>query len=799
MTRRAAWTAAAWLWLAAAAMAPASLAPTAFPSDTAARAAWVAGADTPGARAEPNGVRLYCPFQNGRDRFYWDCEVRLDLSEESSLQLTLSAIDPDSVRALSIYLKSGNGWYHWSRPVRGSGRQTLTLVKSEFSIEGAPAGWDRIEAVRVSPWRARPKAAAFVIHGLTARRDSLVLVQGTASLPNDAERALARRTAQRVGQWLGDAGIPYGALDDEAVMAGGLRTAKVAILCYTSTPPPRELEALRTFLAGGGKLLVLYSASAPLAEMMGFRLGRYESTHDTGRWAALRFSDPDRLGLPERVYDQAWSRIPAAPERSGTRVYAVWEDAAGRVSADAACLAGPHGYWFTHLPRGEDDDGKRRMLLALVGAHDPNAWRAAARHRLTGAGRIGPFDDLPAALAGIPRSASGPRRTQSANALRPVRNLHQAAATAFAGGNYRLALDKADALHDALRTAYGLAHAPRRGETRAVWDHDALGWFPGDWPRSCAVLADAGMTAIFPNLMWAGKAHYPSRIVPASQSLKRYGDQARQCVDAARARGIEVHAWVVCWNLENAPAPFLDRMRRENRLQQSASGREKPWLCPHQPANIEYMAGAIRELASAYPLHGIHLDYIRLPDSDHCFCPKSRRAFEEHLGYAAPSWPHAVREGGALATAWTQWRAAQMTAFVQNIRQSLRNDQPRIQLSAAVFQQYPSCRDSIGQDWGAWLRDGLVDFVCPMSYTEDLGNFRAALDGYLALPGARGRILPGIGVTTSESRLRPDQVLDQIEAARAADAPGFILFGLNQTLLRGTLPVLRLGATSSSP
>lgn len=774
----------------------ANLLPTRFPTDAAARAAWVAGKGAPEARAEHHGVRLYSPFQNGNDRFYWDCPVRLNLRDASSLRLTLTAHDPTSTRTLSLYFKSGDGWYHWSRPIRGTGRQTVTLVKSDMSIEGTPAGWDRIESVRVSPWAATARASAFVIHELTTRRDTILLVQGTVSLPNEAERTLSRRTAGRVSEWLNDQGVAHGVLDDEGVIAGSLASAKVAILCYNSNPPQAELDALRRFVNRGGTLLVFYSASAPLATMMGFRLGRFESPEDPGRWSAMRFTDTGGLGLPPRVFDQAWSRIPVTPAHRDARVIAVWEDAAGRVTQDAVCLAGPHGYWFTHLPRSEDDAGKRRMLLALVGSHEPNAWRDAARHRLASAGRIGPYEDLPTALKAIPARASGSRRNAAKTTLEPIPGLHRAAAASFAAGRHRESIRQSDALRKTLETAYGQVHVPQPAERRAVWDHDALGWYPGDWNRSCATLAEAGLTAVFPNLMWAGKAHYPSRHVPGSGSLKRYGDQARQCTEAARRHGLEVHAWVVCWNLENAPRVFTDRMRREKRLQQSASGQEKVWLCPHHPDNRTYMADAIRELAAAYPVQGIHLDYIRLPGADHCFCPLSRKAFEAHMGHAVPSWPHAVRGEGALATAWMRWRAERMTAFVQRIRSSLNAIRPGIQLSAAVYRQYPSCRDSIGQDWGQWVRQGLVDFVCPMNYTEDLANFRAEVGGYQNLPGARGRILPGIGVTAGESRLSPDQVLDQITAARTAGTPGFILFDLNHTLRRDTLPVLRLGATA---
>ena len=91
---------------------------------------------------------------------------------------------------------------------------------------------------------------------------------------------------------------------------------------------------------------------------------------------------------------------------------------------------------------------------------------------------------------------------------------------------------------------------------------------------------------------------------------------------------------------------------------------------------------------------------------------------------------------------------------------------PGLQLSAAVFRSYPSCRESVGKDWKRWLDHGYLDFVCPMNYANDLYSFTALLDQQLAYPEARGRIVSGIGVTASESQLRGDQVIEQILALR---------------------------------
>ena len=96
----------------------------------------------------------------------------------------------------------------------------------------------------------------------------------------------------------------------------------------------------------------------------------------------------------------------------------------------------------------------------------------------------------------------------------------------------------------------------------------------------------------------------------------------------------------------------------------------------------------------------------------------------------------------------------------------------------------------------AWLREGLVDFVCPMNYFTDTKQFEDYVRTQLAMPSAAERIVPGIGVTSTSTRLDAVQTINQIVRARAAGAPGFILFELNPALDREILPVLSLGVTA---
>ena len=766
----------------------------AFPDARAARRVWEAKAGAEPVRAAPGGVWFTCPFQPGVDRSYWDAEVTLDLGRATSLVLEVTPVEAEACRAFSLYLKSGDGWYHWSGPIRGAGRQQLRLLRSRFEEEGQPRGWDQISGARISLWKARDASASFIVHRLASARDNILLVQASASAGSLSERTVSRQAARRISDLLEGMAIPHGATDDDGITGHGLDGVELAVLCDNPAPPPEALRALRAFLERGGRLIVFGSASAELAEWMGLQLGAYRAPSEPGQWASMVFGDPGRWGVPGRVYDAVWSLVPAYPAGPGAEIIARWAGADGREPGEPACLATPRGFWFCHVMRGEDPSGKERLLLGLLGSQVPSVWPTAARHRMQTAGRLAGDTSLPVSLRRIEAAASTANRDRVAAELARARLAHTAMARAFADGRYRDAVAESDRLDQAVQRAHGMTQRLPAGELRAIWDHDGIGLYPGDWNRTCRELSRGGINALFVNLLWAGKAHYPSAVVPASQASARYGDQADQCLRAGHAAGMSVHAWKVCWNLENAPAEFVAELRRAGRLQQDADGSAARWLCPSHPDNRRLELDAVRELVARYGVDGVQLDYMRYPSPRHCRCPSCRRAFERALGFAVHNWPQGIHAGGSLEVRWQQWRADELTRQVRDIRRAIDEVRPGVALSAAVYRSYPSCRDAIGQDWGRWLRDGLVDFVCPMTYTDDLSNFRAETEAHLRIGGTPGRIVPGIGLLTAESRLAPDQVLAQMNVCRELGTPGFVLFDLHPTLRDDLLPILELAA-----
>ncbi len=620
----------------------------------------------------------------------------------------------------------------------------------------------------------------------------VVIVSGTSSLGGPGELAYAGGMAARVSGWLRGAGVPVTEVTDDDLARGALHGAAVAVLPCNPHPGGGERKALRRFLNEGGRLVVCFGADEELAAAMGLKLGDYRPESAPGAWQTLRFAQDAPVGAPSVVTQPTHGIKPALPAEEGARVIAEWGNAAGKRTGVPACSASSHGFWLSAVLTEGDAAAKQRLLVALLGALEPGLWRTAAEHALGAAGQADGFASFDAAVAAVRGAPAAGPATEAL--LTQAGQARATAAAALNAGQWLRAVDEAGWVDALVVEAFARAQRPSPGEFRGVWNRDGLGLTPGRWPETAAQLARDGITAVLPNWLRPGLALYPSRLVPVSDAVRLYGDQAAAGVAAAHKHGLQVHAWVMCWNLDGAPADWLARMRREGRLQLSSSGQSAAWLCPSDPEHQAWQRAAIRELAAGYAVDGIHLDYIRHRSRDFCFCAGCRARFEHASGLSVRHWPADV-VGGSAAPAWREWRRDTINRFVRDLRADLRALRPGLTLSAAVYGSYPSCRDSVGQDWGLWLKEGWVDFVTPMNYTVDEVRFERWTQLQLSLPGTAGRIYPGLGVTASESRLSPVRAIRQILAARRLGARGFALFELNDTLGREVLPRLGQGVT----
>jgi len=632
-----------------------------------------------------------------------------------------------------------------------------------------------------------------VLSGLTLAESGfsaqpVVVIQGTVSVP-DAEREYAAGVAKRMGRWLDELGLPFDAMTDAMLSDDALRSAQVLILSYSPNPGSMMKRVLQRFVQRGGRLIVFYGADPSVAALMGLKLEGGLNGGEKTPWLAMRFDQNALPGLPALVYQSSHVIRPVRPADGRGRTLAMWADADGRSSSYPAVVQTQAGFWMTHILLDDGDtENKKLLLLAMVGALDPAAWRQAVQHGQAALGRMGTFESVDDAVRKITAMTPSDRRKRVDAALGRALFARDRAGAALQAGQYVEALAGQRAARGALQEAYGMAQPPRGDRFRGMWEESPLGLYPGDWDRTCRELSRMGITDLLPCVMWGGYANYPSDILPRAVE----GDPLRDAVKAAHGQGLRLHAWKVCWRLEGAPESFVASLRRAGRLQVAADGKTLPWLCPSQPDNARMEKDTVREILQNYEVDGIHLDYIRYQNSQVCFCGKCRAAFEQATGRPVVNWPVDVSRG-RLKGDYQQWRCEQITRQVRDIKALIKSLRPQVLLSAAVYGKYPSCVASVGQDWRLWLEKGYVDFVCPMNYTPDLERFTAWTHEQQRLPGIRGRVFPGIGVTATESQLNPVQVVDQMRVVRQNGIEGFAIFELNRTTMNETLPVLRPG------
>jgi uncharacterized lipoprotein YddW (UPF0748 family) len=622
----------------------------------------------------------------------------------------------------------------------------------------------------------------------------VLLVCGTASTPNTAECQYAKSIARNLSRWFDDIGIPYRAVDDEALTPAAATNASVIVLAYNPNPSAAELAALRAAIARKVKLVVFYSASTPLAELMGMRLGPYLTAPLTNRWNAIVFNPGALPHAPAAVRQDTRSIRPAYPATGDAQVLASWTREGGSApTATPALVRSPQGFWMSHVLLDDgDSNAKRRMLLAVLGACQPDLWQSAAIHCLSNVPSIAGAGSWENAIETMQAAARMAKTPLAGVRLTAAASLPERIRTSVAAGRYPEAVETASQLRALLMEAYAMLQPSRLDSIRGIWVRQGVGLYPGNWDKTCRLLREAGITDVFPNFLSAGSAHYTSDILARSETYELFGDQLQACLQAARTHGLRVHVWMICWNLQGASPDRVADLARAGRLQMSDAGKALPWLCPSNPDNLRLEKDIVRELLRKYRIDGLHMDYIRYPDSHACFCDGCRRRFEASRGKPATRWPEDVRQGPARQE-FNQWRAAQITRLVQDLSVVMQVGAPDAKLSAAVFGRHASGLNSVAQDWKTWLEKGFVHFTCPMNYTEDLDRFNVYLTEQRGMGLSGDRIVPGIGITANESRLDAFQVIDQIQAVRSKGFGGFMLFEMNHTTERDILPLLRHG------
>lgn len=200
---------------------------------------------------------------------------------------------------------------------------------------------------------------------------------------------------------------------------------------------------------------------------------------------------------------------------------------------------------------------------------------------------------------------------------------------------------------------------------------------------------------------------------------------------------------------------------------------------PALPAVRAYEISLMLEVARKYDVGWVHLDYIRYPceptEPFFSFDAETLKLFKADTGIDMAA-VKARDTGNPAWNVWLRWNTDRVTLFVKELRQALGTTGRKIKISAAVFPDAANARVAIGQDWAAWGREGLVDMLNPMLYTNDVKLYEKLAREAVGSAQGKTAVCPGIGIGTSHNQNTPEGMLEEMRVTKALGGAGVVYF-----------------------
>ncbi len=218
-------------------------------------------------------------------------------------------------------------------------------------------------------------------------------------------------------------------------------------------------------------------------------------------------------------------------------------------------------------------------------------------------------------------------------------------------------------------------------------------------------------------------AAYNSSFISKPYFIDKDFDPLKYITDASKKLNLNIHAWINMYVIWSGKVRPIDNLHLINKNQ---SWRDESFininnlfsnhfLSPINPNVNPYLLKIINEIINNYDIDGIHLDYIRFKDSDF----GNNKVGLNHF------------KVNNLDKNWEKFKRSRITLLVKNSYNLIKKKSNDIILSVAVKPNLLEAKNRFAQDWGSWLKKGIVDYVFPMNYYKEMKYFNR--DSYLIL------------------------------------------------------------------
>ncbi len=730
---------------------------------------------------------------NDANRVAWDFQLKSDLRNVQQIQFDLFSTDTVVASNISFYFHSGNGWYSTRFALEeDSTWKHIVIDKGDMKFEGNPGGWGNIDVMRIGYWRTTDGngEATLGIANIAAsdeKPDVIIIPAESLIGPDNPESKGYMTYAANFGKSLANIGIPYRTVSDKELSAEALADAKIAVLPYNPKLSPENVEILREFIAKGGKLITTYLTPEYLLNLLDVDYAQ-QIPPQGGNYSGIIATENALPAQPKLALQTSWAGKQIAPRASShPKVIATWRSADGTNSNVPAVTILDNGAYFSYVWNGGSTSNGDRFILSVIAHFIPSTLPKTANSEYKKIGIISSFKSYDAFRAFLQETKDLQADAAQLDAMR------NEARALLERKEWVAALDKIQEAMELASDLWCRSRSDKPGEFRALWCHRAFGNNGYSWEDSAKIIAENGFNNLIVNSTNAGTAFYPSKVLETYREFDKQGDLVRKCLDACNKYGVKVHVWRTCFNMSHAASQaYVDRMVAETRVCVTRSGKVKSrWFCPSNPLNQQLEQEAFCELVRNYPdLTGVHFDYIRYSDENQCFCDGCRERFEKAAGVTIKNWPDDL-QNKEMFKKWNQFRRDNITAVVRNTYKAVKAIRPSIQVSAAVFNNYVSCREGVGQDWELWCKNGWLDFICPMSYFDNNRSFESMTQTQIPFTHDVP-MCQGIGISLWNGTDLAVKAAEQIEIVRKYNLPGFVFFEFNPAVI-ATMPRLHKG------